>query len=366
MSSGNPLEVIHFLLRLRLCLEEFSLRWPRLHIDLSSFRRNCTAVSEGDVPILVDRLADFRCRDGSDRRTEQERKDGYPQREQRAGLSRLGSDSRHVMLVSNAKALTTSWQGELSMVTAGLLQRTRSWCSFGHSSDEPFLREPMETKRIPAILLMASLTLIATIWFLASMNPVAFEQYFGALPPPFAATIVAAAGIAALLLLQKRWDFEIYDPGLPGRDRLLAAVLAIPFMAAVTLADLVLGFSDDINVALPHALLFYPAMGLIAQFALHIVPLAVLVSVGALLLKDVEKVHLVLICIVAVALLEAIFQLPSRDGGMKLLSGFVALHVFLFGVAELLIFRRYDFVSMYLFRLSYYSWWHIAWGWLRL
>jgi hypothetical protein len=30
------------------------------------------------------------------------------------------------------------------------------------------------------------------------------------------------------------------------------------------------------------------------------------------------------------------------------------------------VFRRYDFVTMYSFRLFYYAYWHIAWGVIRL
>ena len=33
---------------------------------------------------------------------------------------------------------------------------------------------------------------------------------------------------------------------------------------------------------------------------------------------------------------------------------------------ELLIFKRYDFIAMYAFRLVYYLIWHIVWGYARL
>ena len=35
-------------------------------------------------------------------------------------------------------------------------------------------------------------------------------------------------------------------------------------------------------------------------------------------------------------------------------------------LAQLLIFKKYDFNSMYAFRLVYYLFWHIGWGHLRL
>ena len=47
-------------------------------------------------------------------------------------------------------------------------------------------------------------------------------------------------------------------------------------------------------------------------------------------------------------------------------SAYVAAFVFVFTLVELYIYRRYDFVSMYSFRLAFYIWWHIIWGYLRL
>ena len=41
---------------------------------------------------------------------------------------------------------------------------------------------------------------------------------------------------------------------------------------------------------------------------------------------------------------------------------YVGLHVFLINLIQLLIFKRYDFVTMYSFRLVYYLFWHMRWG----
>ena len=48
------------------------------------------------------------------------------------------------------------------------------------------------------------------------------------------------------------------------------------------------------------------------------------------------------------------------------LASFVAVHLVLFGVVQLYIFRRYDFISMNVFRITYYAYWHVAWGYLHL
>jgi hypothetical protein len=38
----------------------------------------------------------------------------------------------------------------------------------------------------------------------------------------------------------------------------------------------------------------------------------------------------------------------------------------LINLCQLLIFRRYDFISMYTFRIAYYMLWHVLWGYARL
>jgi len=41
-------------------------------------------------------------------------------------------------------------------------------------------------------------------------------------------------------------------------------------------------------------------------------------------------------------------------------------NILLINLFQLSIFKRYDFVSMYSFRLVYYAIWHIVWGVVRL
>ena len=44
----------------------------------------------------------------------------------------------------------------------------------------------------------------------------------------------------------------------------------------------------------------------------------------------------------------------------------MGLHLFVFGMIQLSLFKRYGFVAMYTCRLAYYAVWHIIWGYLRL
>ena len=68
------------------------------------------------------------------------------------------------------------------------------------------------------------------------------------------------------------------------------------------------------------------------------------------------------------AFLEPIFQqgLVFSEKPLLWAEVYVGLHVFAFNIFQMYVFRRYDFVSMYLFRLVYYIHWHIVWGYVRL
>ncbi len=75
-----------------------------------------------------------------------------------------------------------------------------------------------------------------------------------------------------------------------------------------------------------------------------------------------------LYALAVVALLEPLFQLgaPSAAALPSWGTFYLGVHLLVFNGLQLWIFRRYDFLSMYAFRLVYYAWWHIAWGHVRL
>ena len=69
-----------------------------------------------------------------------------------------------------------------------------------------------------------------------------------------------------------------------------------------------------------------------------------------------------------VSVLEPGFQvrLAASSRGLSSVDAYVGTHLLIFNLLQLYIFRRYDFVSMYAFRPTYYLYWHIIWGYLRL
>jgi hypothetical protein len=177
---------------------------------------------------------------------------------------------------------------------------------------------------------------------------------------------VCSIGIAVLRLLQEHAGFCVKRPEIGLQKWLTAIGLAVPFMVTVTVADLLLEFPPDINVRFPSSLLFYPAMGFVAQIALHVVPFALFLFAFKRLFGALSSQLRVWLSIGLASLPEAAFQISGvAYAQAQTLTVFVAAQLFVFGLIELYLFRRFDFVCMYVFRLTYYGYWHVLWGYLR-
>jgi hypothetical protein len=195
-----------------------------------------------------------------------------------------------------------------------------------------------------------------------------FQPYFGRLNPLLAITLVIVLGVVSLRFLHSRGWFEIYTRMKSVRGVVLLATLATLFAIVGILVDLSIGFPQDLNVPPPQSLLFYPAMAYVAEISFHALPLSLLLIFLGPLCKKLNPNGLVWLCILLASFLEPIFQL-GLEFSQKPFSWadvYVGPHVFAFNLFQMYVFRRYDFVSMYLFRLVYYINWHIVWGYVRL
>jgi hypothetical protein len=212
-----------------------------------------------------------------------------------------------------------------------------------------------------------AVTMIVFVAILTFRSPEYFLKFFGSLNPIIAITIVSLLGFILFQILLARGWFEIYSAGNT-KGILVAAALAVPFAIAIILVDLIAVFPEDTNILLPDALLFYPAMGFVVDIVFHVLPLAILLLIltSPPLIISFEKA--VLPCILLIAILEPIYQTVLGFSNPQPLwtTIFVAANIFLINLTQLLLFRRYDFVSMYSFRLVYYLLWHIIWGYARL
>ena len=195
-----------------------------------------------------------------------------------------------------------------------------------------------------------------------------FRPYFGNLNPLLAVALVSVLGFVSLGYLRSRGWFEIYVAAKSRAGIAVSAAIATLFALEAVFADLLIRFPRDLNVPPPSSLLFYPAIGYVVEICFHALPLAILLAALGLVFTRPNANRLVWPCIVLAAAIEPVVQIGLGSSGhlMSWANAYVGLQVLAINLVQLYIFRRYDFVSMYSFRLIYYLYWHILWGYFRL
>jgi hypothetical protein len=215
---------------------------------------------------------------------------------------------------------------------------------------------------------LLSLGAVAATVALSLSDGTPFQRYLGNLNPLLAVLLVAALGFGALGFLHSHGWFEIYAGRKTLKGAALAAALATLLAIPVILVDLRSPFPHDMNVPPPQSLLFYPVMGYVVEVTFHVLPLAITLACLGGLARKLSSPSLVWGCILLAALLEPVLQLrwSASAEAPSWVEAYVGLQVFVINLLQLYLFRRYDFVSMYVLRLTYYLHWHIIWGYLRL
>lgn len=212
-----------------------------------------------------------------------------------------------------------------------------------------------------APFVMISVVAVALTAWQVHVDRSVFQRVFGSMNPIGVMTGAAIAGFLAMAYLEQTSDLAVFGPGR-WSDAVSTIAWSVPLLAAVAVgADIVLRYAEDTNVAMPDAVRFYPAIAVFVEIALHTVPIAVLVAVlGMPSGFDVTFWRIA----VPVALIEAVLQAVYAESIGT--SVFSALHLMVFGVAQVWMFWRFGFVWMLGFRLVYYALWHVAWGAARL
>ena len=216
-------------------------------------------------------------------------------------------------------------------------------------------------------LLAGALWLLAVVFtvLVAPSSGAYFERFYGPVRPLVVMVGVGVVGGAAFWVLS-RFGFVIVEGRRTLAGLRLAAIFATVLAIAVVVADVLLRYPEDLNVPVPRALLFYPAIGLTAEVAFHLVPLAVLLPVLNAVVPRVGRERVAWFALAVVAVAEPVFQVLVGGGGTGSLDVYTWVHVLLFASLQLYVFRRFDFASMYGFRLVYYVYWHILWGTIRI
>jgi len=225
---------------------------------------------------------------------------------------------------------------------------------------------PRGSRGVAAVTAGVAAAAVALSWLLARVDRTVFVPYFGAIEPAVATTLVAILGVVSVQILHRGgWFVLTIRPS--GAGLRAAALLATLFAAGAIGFDLLAGFPRGINAPLPLAAGFYPLMGLVAEAVFHLAPLALVLGTAGRVWPDRRR-GVVLVAILAAAAIEPVFQVRAGIAAGRL-SGtdlFVVLHVLGVNLAQLWLLRRFDLLSMLAMRMTYYLYWHLAWGALRL
>ncbi len=203
---------------------------------------------------------------------------------------------------------------------------------------------------------LSILSALVIVPFLSEPAILRFSDFGFGIAPSAMLLISGAIGFASIRSL-RRTGFLRHAANGPFSGIVAAAALASVLVLPTILLDVYRPFAENINVPLPDALIFYPAIALVAQTAFFLVPVALVFGVS----------RLSSLAILVAALVEPVFQVAFQYSGT--LTGqdiLLGVQIFAISLAQLLLFRRYGFFAMLAFRLVYYLHWHILWGQLRL
>lgn len=188
------------------------------------------------------------------------------------------------------------------------------------------------------------------------------ERYLGPLPPALTMAALGTAGLGALAFLEHRGFWRRACASRTVRGLAVATLATVPFATVAIAVDVVAGFPRDTNVEWPQAWLFYPTIAVAAETVFHFLPLAGLTWLS----RSWFRGRVVDGRAAAVMLPTAAVEPAAQVLLGSALPAFVVPHVFVFGLVQLFLLRRFGYVPTLWFRICYYLLWHVLWGRLRL
>jgi hypothetical protein len=205
--------------------------------------------------------------------------------------------------------------------------------------------------------------LLALILFFVDASP--FHRFFGSIHPLLVLLIAIITGGLLVSYLIGNTQFSIYQKH-PLQSYLVVIGLAALFGIEIVAADVwLVECPADINILFPKSLLFYPVIAYVVEVFFHLFPISLLMMSLSWFRKwDPDKISW--FSILTVSLLEPLYQVWFTSSSSSFTSIYTGIHVFLFSLTQLLIFKRLDFLSMFLFRIVFYVIWHVLWGHFRL
>jgi len=222
----------------------------------------------------------------------------------------------------------------------------------------------------PQFLIFISISLVVAL-LLAVLNflgyPPLLLSLFVGIHPLIGVPLVSLLGFFLFAFLISRDLFSIHKKGHLKGFLHASGLAALLGLVAIIVDFSTRIYSANINVLFPKSLLFYPAMGYVAEILFQLLPLTVVLIVLSPLSNRISSNKIMWSGIFVASLPEPIFQAFGGSGQLPLwFAIFELVRIFFVILSQLAFFKRYDFVTMYWFRIVYYIAWHIAWGYLRL
>ena len=199
-------------------------------------------------------------------------------------------------------------------------------------------------------------------------DPLSFQIYLGTLNPLLIIGSLYTISIVVLTyFLSQGWFIFNKEKFLAGLRYSFPLTTGIAFV--IMIVDLIFALPPDLNRPFPESLFFYPVMGYIVEVIFHLVPLALLLVLFSHIFRKTSEEKRIWVGIFIVSILEPMLQLSfgfSTEYPPIVVGYSNGIHVFLINFLQLTCFKRYDFFSMFTFRMIYYFFWHILWGYIRL
>ncbi len=213
-------------------------------------------------------------------------------------------------------------------------------------------------------LAIAALGLAATAYF---SDNLVFRRLIGTMNPfKIMIPIVFMGFMLSSVLLSNNW-FAILRKGTL-KGVLISAGLASILGAVAIFIDYQIVYPKTLNVLFPESLAYYPSIAFFAEIVFHLLPLTLFSIILTSIFQKVDSLMIIWIAILIASLSDPVFQVLSAVADNYPLWAVLVtgLHVLVINFLMLVVFKRYDFVSMLSFRLFYYIIWHIVWGNIRL
>lgn len=197
------------------------------------------------------------------------------------------------------------------------------------------------------------------------IDPESFERFLGSLHPLLAFLAASFLAFFCYGFFLKRGWLVVIRP-VPARLIGVLVGLAVLFAAMAIAVDVITPFPEEMNVAFPVSLFYYPAMAFLAETVFHLVPLVVLLLLLCRMSGDGRWIWPALLL---AAMIEPAFQVviaAPENADLSLRDIWVGFHVLAINLVLVILLNRFGFLVAYSFRVAYYLLWHVAWGFLRI